>query len=111
MPYRYDLLGFFFLVSALEEEFIHLGIVDNRRSLSHNVSSHIVLRECDVVADGLLAAEQRAEPVESESQSSVRRSSELEGVHQEAETVFCLLVSESQDLEHPLLNLAVVDTD
>ena len=41
----------------------------------------------------------------------MRRSSELESVHQEAETVLCLLVCEAQDLKHPLLDLAVMDPD
>ena len=46
------------LSCRVEEEFIHLLLVDVRRRVDHNVAALVVLRECDVVADCLLSTEE-----------------------------------------------------
>ena len=92
-------------------QFVQLGRIQDTRSIEHNISSRIVLRESDVVADRLRAAEQRAQTVETERKAAVRGRSVLEGVHQEAEALLRLLGREAQQFEHLLLQLRVVDTD
>ena len=78
-------------------------LCDWRRRAAHHVSSSVVLREGDEVADRVGATEERAETVEAEGQASVRRCAILEGAHQEAELFLCLLVSEAEGMEHLVL--------
>ena len=68
-------------------EFVHLDLVDIGRRIYHYIASLIVFRECDVIAYGLLPAEQGAHAVETECKTSVRRSAELEGIDYESEFV------------------------
>ena len=81
------------------------------RSVEHHVAALIVLGECDEVADALLSAEEGAETVKAECDASVRRSTVLESVDQEAEAVVRILMAEAEDLEHTLLYPGIVDTD
>lgn len=95
----------------VEVQLVELRRVDGRRCIEHHVAAGIVLRESDVVADRLRAAEQRAQTVETECQAAVRGRAVFEGVHQEAEALLRLLGREAQQFEHLLLQLRVVDTD
>ena len=95
----------------VEEEFVHLLLVDVRRRIDHHVATLVVLRECDVVTDCLLPTEERAYAVKSECKTTVRRSTELESIDDEAELVFSILLADSENLEHTLLHCSLVDTD
>ena len=92
-------------------QFIQLHLINLRRRINHHITPLIVLRECDVVADCLLTSEECAHAVETECEASVRRCSELEGVDDEAELVVRVLLAYAENLEHPLLNISLVDSD
>lgn len=98
-------------LAQFEVELVELRLVEPRRGVEHHVAAGVVLREGDVVADRVRAAEERAEPVETEGQTSVRGRTELEGVHQEAELLLRPLGREAQALEDLRLQFGVVDTD
>ena len=92
-------------------QFIQLLLGNRRGRAAHHIAASVVLREGNEVADAVGATEKRAETVEAEGQTSVRRCSVLEGTHQEAELLLSLLVSEAEGVEHLVLQGAVVDTD
>lgn len=92
-------------------QFVELFRVEFARGVEHDVTSAVVLREGDAVADGVELGEDAHEAVETESKAGVRRSAILEGVDEEAELDHGLLRCESEDAEHLLLQLAVVDTE
>ena len=98
-------------LAQLQIQLVELRLVDVARGVEHHVAAGVVLREGDVVADRLRAAEQRAQTVETERKAAVRGRSVLEGVHQEAETLLRLFRREAQQLEHLGLQFRVVDTD
>ena len=79
------------------------------RRINHHVASLVVLRECDIVAYGLLAAEEGADTVKPECKSSVRRCSELERVNDESELVFGFLLADAEHLEHTALHIGIVN--
>ena len=90
---------------------VELRLVDVARGVEHHVAAGVVLREGDLVAHRLRAAEQRAQTVETERKAAVRGRAVLEGVHQEAETLLRLFRREAQQLEHLGLQFRIVDTD
>ena len=92
-------------------QLIQLLLRYRRGRAAHHVAAGVVLREGDEVADAVGTAEQGAETVETESQTSVRRCAVLEGTHQEAELLLSLFVGEAKGVEHLVLQGAVVDTD
>ena len=79
-----------------EAQLVQLGLVDAARCVEHHVAAGVVLREGDVVADRIRAAEQRTQPVEAEGETAVRGRAELEGVHQEAEAHLSLFGREAR---------------
>ncbi len=95
----------------LDTEFVELFLADGRRGLAHDIAAAVVLGEGNEVADGVGAAEERAETVEAEGKTGVGRCAVGEGIHKEAELRLCLFVGESQRMEHLVLEGAVVDTD
>lgn len=84
---------------------------DRGRGAGQRVTAGGRLREGDDVADGVVPAEQRDDPVEAEGDATVRRRAVVEGVQQEAELRGRLLLGEADRVERPLLHLALVDTD
>ena len=76
-------------------QFIQLGWIQNTRSIEHNISSGIVLRESDTVADRIQTGEQRHETILAISQTSMRRRSVLERIHQETELLLRSFFGES----------------
>ena len=95
----------------MEEEFVHLLLVDVGWRINHHVASLVVLREGDIVADGFLTTEEGADAVKTKCKTSVRRSAELECIDDEAEFVVCVFLADAQNLEHSLLHCGFVDTD
>ena len=79
--------------------------------IQHDIATGVVFRERDTVTDRIEAGKQRDPTVQTVSQTTVRRRTIFEGIHQEAETLLCLFFGEAQQLEHLILQLAVVDTD
>ena len=92
-------------------QLIQLLLSNRRRRTAHHIAAGVVLRESDEVADAVGTAEKRAEAVEAEGQTSVRRSTVLKSTHQEAKLLLSLLISETKRVEHLVLQGAVVDTD
>ena len=82
-------------LAQLQIQLVELRLVDVARGVEHHVAAGVVLREGDVVADRLRAAEQRTQPVEAEGETAVRGRAELEGVHQEAEAHLSLFGREA----------------
>ena len=77
---------------------------------AHHVAAGVVLWEGNEVADAVGTAEERAETVETEGQTSVWWCAVLESSHQETELLLCRLVGEAEGVEHLVLQGAVVDT-
>ena len=92
-------------------KFVELRLVNSRWRIDHHIAALIVLRECDVVTDRIAAAEQCAYTVKAECETSVRRSTELEGIDDKSELVCCLFLADSENFEHALLERSIVDTD
>src|SRR5699024_990991 len=69
------------------------------------------LRECDDVADGVEAAEQRDDTVPAQSDAAVWWRTVLEGIQEEAELLLCFFFADTHDVEDALLHISVVDTD
>ena len=90
---------------------VQLLLGNRRRRAAHHIAAGVVLREGDEVANAVGATEERAETVEAEGQTSVRRCTVLKGTHQEAELLLRLFVGEAEGVEHLVLQGAVVDTD
>ena len=86
------------MFAYVEAELVQLYGVYLRRSVDHHVTALVVLREGDVVAYGLLSAEEGTDAVETEGKSSVRRCSELEGVDDESELVLGFFLSDAENL-------------
>ena len=80
-------------------EFVKLfGVNDGGRS-EHDILALVVLREGDIVPDGIGSSEKGADAVKSESKASVRGSAVLEGVDEESELALHLLRTDADDLE------------
>lgn len=84
---------------------------DWRGGRGERVEAAARLREGDDVADGLGAREQRADPVSAERDAAVRRGAVVECVEEEAELASRLCLFQAHHCEHPLLDVAAVDTD
>ena len=69
------------------------------------------LREGDDVADGVRFAHHRDDAVETEGEAAVRRSTELEGVEQEAELLTGFFRTDLEGFEDLFLDFFAVDTD
>src|SRR5699024_332547 len=69
------------------------------------------LRECDDVADGVEAAEQRDDTVPAQSEAAVWWRTVLERIQEAAELLLCFFVPDTPDVEAELLHISVVDTD
>ena len=74
-----------------ELEFVKLRLVKRTGSIKHDVASGVVLGECDAVTDAVQACKDAYKAVQTECQTTVRRCTELDGVHQEAEFGLSLL--------------------
>src|SRR5699024_1372384 len=84
---------------------------DLARRIRQWVHTAAGLREGDDVPDGVEATQQADDSVPTERDAAVWRSAEGEGVEQEAELLAGLLLGDSHDLEHALLDVPLVDTD
>ncbi len=102
--------SFVFRQINLQTKFVKLFLIDARRSIKHDVASAVVLRECNTVAYTVKSGKDTYPSVKTVSKTSMRRSTVLEGVHQEAELLLSSLWSESENLEHLLLKLRIVYT-
>lgn len=92
-----------FAFTDIQVKFVELDLVDGGRRIDHHVAALVVLREGNVIPDGIASAEQCAYPVEAECKTSVRWSAELEGIDDEAELVCGLFLADAENFEHPLL--------
>ena len=92
-------------------ELVELLGFERRRRVAHHVAAGIVLGECDAVADAVEAGKEADPAVEAVGEATVGRRAVFEGVHQEAELFLGALLGESEELEHLVLQLLVVDTD
>ena len=71
----------------------------------------LCLREGDDVADGVCTGHHGNDTVETESDTAVRRSTELESVKQEAELLSGFFRTNLQCIEDFALDVCLVDTD
>ena len=81
-------------------ELVELLLVERSRSVEHNVATAVAFRECDAVADGVETGEERYPTVEAVGETSVRRRTVFESIHQESELLLCFLRGESEDFKH-----------
>ena len=72
-------------VAKTNMKFSELLFINRRRSLCEQALRTLCLREGDDVADGVCTGHHGNDTVETESDTAVRRSTELESVKQEAE--------------------------
>src|SRR5690606_14855573 len=94
---------------SANKKFVELFFVDFRWCVDHHIPARIVFREGDEVANCLLSAENCNQSVESESQSTMRRRSILEGVHQKSELIAGFFLRKSEMPEHELLRRSIVN--
>ena len=104
------LLSFFFLHCRTNGQLTELFVVNFRRSIGHNVTSTLRLREGDYVTDGSALSHDHNQTVKTESQAAMRRRAVLEGIHHEAELGMCFFLREAQGFEYLFLQVCVVDT-
>ena len=95
----------------LQAKFVQLALVDEARSVEHDIASTVVLGESDAIADAIELCKEADEAVQSVGKTSVRGCTVLEGIHQEAELLLGLLRGEAEDFEYLLLQFGIVDTD
>ena len=81
---------------------------DRRRGSGQRVEAAAGLGERDHVADGVAARQQGDDAVPAEGDAAVRRRPEGERVEQEAELLLLLLLAETHEGEHALLDVAAV---
>src|ERR1700757_5542225 len=84
---------------------------DRRRRIGERVDAAAGLRERDHLADRVDSGKQRVDPVPAERDTAMRRRAKHERLQQESELFFGLDLVQTHDREHPLLNVAAVDTD
>ena len=94
----------------LDFQFIQLFLIYGRWCIEHDVTTRVVLRECDAVTDAIETSQDADETIQTESKTCVRWCSILEGVHQETKLSLGTLWSETEHLEHLLLQLSIVNT-
>ena len=94
-----------------DRQFVQLLAVHFTGRLGHQVRGPLRLGERDAVADAFQPAEQHHDAVDAQRDPAVRRSAELQGFQQEAEPLAGPLFVDAQQVEHLLLQLAVVDPD
>jgi hypothetical protein len=91
----YVALKLFCFEVNFELKLVELFLVESCGSVKHNVATAVILGESDTVADAVKAGEQRYPTVETIGETTVRRSTELECVHEEAELLLSFLRSKS----------------
>src|ERR1700741_4160980 len=84
---------------------------DRGRRIGERVDAAAGLRESDPLADGVDSGQQRIDPVPAERDTTVRRRAKHERLQQESELLFRFCLVQAHDREHPLLDIAAVDTD
>src|SRR5882762_9150421 len=102
MPHSGEIIAIL-LIGELNRQFLQLLVIDRGRRIQHHIPAAVVLRESDKIADTLAAAEDRAEPVESECNASMRGSAVFKGAKQEPELMLGLLRAHAQGRKHFLL--------
>ena len=99
------------LVAQADVELAQLLFVDRSRSVRQQALGALRLREGDDVTDGVRFAHHRDDAVETEGEAAVRRSTELEGVEQEAELLTGFFRTDLEGFEDLFLDFFAVDTD
>ena len=95
----------------LNREFVELLLRDFRWRTRHQVARLRRLRERDAVADIVNARKEHDDAIQTERESPVRRSAELQRVDEETELLARLFARHSEQAENFVLNLGVVNTD
>src|SRR5216684_1073073 len=94
----------------LDVELFELRRIDWARCVEHEVLHALRLRESDDVADVVGACEQHDDAVDPGCNAPMRRDAILEGLEQETEPLLDRGLVETEELEHPLLQLRLVDS-
>ena len=97
------------LFLSLNAEFLELFFGDRSRRLSHKAGRARRFRECDDIADRVGIVEKHHQPVKSECQAAVRRSTEFESFDEVSEILLRLFVADPQEFENLFLLVGVVD--
>src|SRR5690606_27126226 len=92
-------------------QLLQLDLVQRSRGVDHHVAASVVLRESNIIPDGLVTSEDGCQSVKSEGYPAMWRGTILEGIHQEAELGFCLLRRKAEVVKHHGLRCLVVDPD
>src|SRR5690606_16421902 len=104
------LLGFVFFPQA-DADFAQLLGIHRRRCLGHHTGSGLGFGECNHVTDGRCTGHQHDQTIQTEGQTTMRRTAEFQRIQQEAEFLVGLVVGNFQGAEHRLLHFRTVDTD
>ena len=83
---------------------------NRRRSFAHGINRILCLRECYDIADRLAFEHEHDHAVQTESQSSVGRSTVFKGTDEEAEFLFYFFRCQANRLEHALLDIRLINT-
>src|SRR6478736_1734738 len=93
-------------LDRLDVQLAQLSRIDRRWRVAHQVHSLRGLREWNDLANRGLPRQQRADAVESERQTAVRRRPVFERFEEEAKTVLRILLGEAKQAEHLGLRLS-----
>ena len=92
-------------------QFAQLFRADRRRRVGHQVDGLSRFRKRDDLANRVLAAQNRNQPIEAEGDAAVRRRTVLERVEEKPESRLRFFVRDLQQLEDEALQRLVVDSD
>src|SRR5690606_7922076 len=101
-------LGFF---TQLNMQLAQLSVAHFTRRLSHHTCCGLSCREGNHFTDRLSAGHQHNQTIQTESQTTVRRCTELQRVEQEAEFFALFFFRNTQRTEYFLLHILIVNTD
>src|SRR3989344_1552364 len=86
-------------------------VVHRARRLGHDIRSALGFREGNDFANRLRAGHQHDQAIQAESQTAVRRRTELQRIEQEAELLFLLGLVDAENAEYRLLHFLAMDAD
>ena len=91
-------------------QFIELFVIKYTRCIKHYVTTAVVLRECYAIANGVKPCHDADKTIKSESQSCMWRRTILKSIYEETKLSHGAFGSETKNVEHFLLKLAVMNT-
>ena len=84
-------------------QLIELRLIQAAWGIEHHIATAVVFGESNTVADTVKLGKQAHEAIKTVCQTTMRRSTILEGIHQEAKLELSLFGSKAKNLENLLM--------